>query len=209
VKLSRLVSELSANRLAEEERKTLMSMLGKLHIPQSSSPAAIEAMRSLLELVNEAVEAKVSTEASTRNVLNKLSTSLSKHISTSPISAETSGDVATGTPTPADGNIEVRDESVLTTAETPGPSAKRMSIQKEEEIEDEEEEEEDGDMTNMTNMTLTTGFAPDAEGTRFINMDEDGDTIMDDAGDATVVGAGERSQIEDETLVESLLDSEA
>ena len=138
---------------AEEERKTLISMLSKLHIPQSSSSEAIDALRSLLDLVNEVVESKLSNEASTRNVLNKLSATLTKHINTS------------------------------------APST--------------EEDDEEGDTTTMT---TTTAFAPDAEGTRMINMDEIDD--FDEDADTTVLGMGERRQIDDASLVDSLLESE-
>ncbi len=187
--------------MAEEERKTVVSMLGKLHILQSSSSEAVDAMRSLLDLVTEAVESKLATEASTRNVLNRFSVSLTKYISASAPSTEASGEVGSGSGSGNDDTVAgAEDDAMTVRAETPRPSEKQLPIQ-----EEEEEEEDDGE-GDTTTMTTTTAFAPDAEGTRFINMDELDELDQDD--DATVLGRGERRQINDESLVDSLLESE-
>ncbi|KAF2096200.1 ARM repeat-containing protein [Rhizodiscina lignyota] len=191
--------------LTEEERKSLMSMLGKLHIPQSSSTAAVEAMKALLELVNEAIESKLSTEASTRNALNKLSTSLTKHITAVAPSTEVSGEVASGS---GSGNEAVDadgDVTMTTVVDTPRPSKKQEQIIEEEEEEEEEEDEDDGAEGDTTAMTMTTEFAPDAEGTRIVRLDEEDE--VDEEHDATVLGKSEKRRISDRSLLDSLLDS--
>lgn len=193
-------------KVSEEERKTLMSMLGKLHVAQSTSSAAIDAMRTLLDLVNEAVESKLSTEASTRNALNKLSASLTKHINASAPITDASGDVGSGSGSgteKADAGFEAEaeDDTVVTTAKTPRPQKLQPGPV-------EEEEEEEYDEGDTTTMTMTTQFAPDAEGTRMINLDEDEEMEDDDDDDKTVLGKGERRRISDKSLLDSLLNSE-
>lgn len=59
----------------EEEKKPLLSMLGKLYITANSSP---EKLSSISELVAEAIDLKVAADAPSRNALIKLHGSLGK-----------------------------------------------------------------------------------------------------------------------------------
>jgi hypothetical protein len=67
----------------EEERKHYMPILAKLII---SPTAPIENLQSLSALVTEALESRISSEASARNSLNKLNTAVNKALSTAPSS---------------------------------------------------------------------------------------------------------------------------
>jgi len=62
----------------EEERKVLFSMLGKLHLSASTLDFSSEIVTTLLELIAEATETRLSTDATSRNVLSRLQTTLLK-----------------------------------------------------------------------------------------------------------------------------------
>ena len=62
---------------AEEEKKILISMLGKLFITATSSS---EKLQSVLEHVTEAIDLKVASDGPSRNALTKLQSNLSKVI---------------------------------------------------------------------------------------------------------------------------------
>ncbi|KAL8711762.1 MAG: hypothetical protein Q9220_003933 [cf. Caloplaca sp. 1 TL-2023] len=83
---------------AEEERKVLLTMLGKIYVTPNSSP---DKMKTVADLVTEAVDAKVATDTTTRNALNKLHQALSKvlgetHISLAGIENQTADQTAAG-----------------------------------------------------------------------------------------------------------------
>lgn len=63
----------------EEEKKALLSMLGKLHISTDTDPALL---RTVSDLVTEAFESKVAADVTSRNILTKLQTALGKHLQT-------------------------------------------------------------------------------------------------------------------------------
>ena len=67
----------TANPRLEEEKKTLVSMLGKLYITANS---ASERLSTVFELVVEAIDNKIASDATSRNALNKLHASLSKAV---------------------------------------------------------------------------------------------------------------------------------
>jgi condensin complex subunit 3 len=60
----------------EDERKVLFSMLSKLHLTVASPDAGL--LRTVLELVAEAIESKVASDATSRNALTKTQTTLLK-----------------------------------------------------------------------------------------------------------------------------------
>ena len=62
-------------RSTEEERKVIISMLGKLYITTNSSR---DKMQVVLDLVTNAIHTKVATDAPSRNALSKLQTALIK-----------------------------------------------------------------------------------------------------------------------------------
>lgn len=175
-------------------------MLGKLHIPPPLSDAVIETMKTLLDLVTEAQESKIASEASTRNVLTRFNTNLTKLIGTAATSADNTAEVGSGSGSgteKADGEVE-EDMTVLTTTEAP-----QMETEKPIKAEPEDEEDEEGDISDIT---MTTNFVPDAEGTRIMNLVDEEDDFDDED---TVIGKGEKRSINDESLLDSLLDSEA
>ncbi len=59
----------------EEDRKALCTMLGKLYVTANSSA---EKLRITTELIIEAIDGNVATDAASRNALNKLHLALSK-----------------------------------------------------------------------------------------------------------------------------------
>ena len=68
-----------AHGCAKDERKALLSMLGKLYVSPHSS---LEASQRVLEVAQEAAEAKTAPDAVSRNALNKLITNLEKATTT-------------------------------------------------------------------------------------------------------------------------------
>ena len=177
--------------IAEEERKTYISLLGKLHI-SGSVPA--ESLQTLFDLVNEAFEGKAVTETAARNTLTKLQNNLSKLLAAV---AKDSSDGGVEAEAEAEAAAEPEDDDVLETTEV--PDAEKQ----------EDEEEEEGDETMMTKFT----GVPDAEGTRFMDMDdededEEGEEEEDELTPGNVkIKKGPRVSA-DESLVESLLDDD-
>ena len=68
-----------AHGCSKDERKALLSMVGKLY---TSAHSSLELSRSVLTLAQEAAEEKVAPDATSRNALNKFITSLEKAIAT-------------------------------------------------------------------------------------------------------------------------------
>ena len=73
----------AADNVLEEEKKALLSMLSKLYITSNSNA---EKLRIVHELVLEAVDLKIATDAPTRNGLIKLEAALVKVIGESGVS---------------------------------------------------------------------------------------------------------------------------
>lgn len=62
-------------KVTEEDKKPLISILGKLYITANSNP---EKLSSVFQLVAEAIDLKVATDAPSRNALTKLHGALGK-----------------------------------------------------------------------------------------------------------------------------------
>ncbi|KAL8722817.1 MAG: hypothetical protein Q9225_000766 [Loekoesia sp. 1 TL-2023] len=60
---------------SKEERKVLVAMLGKLYITSNSS---VDKLRAVTDLVSEAIDAKIASDATTRNAFSKLHQALAK-----------------------------------------------------------------------------------------------------------------------------------
>ncbi|KAI9777472.1 MAG: hypothetical protein M1839_008884 [Geoglossum umbratile] len=73
--LAKDVLEKVASNASKEEKKVFCSMLGKLYI---SKHADVEKIRTVYELVSQAVEDKLLSDAPSRNALNKLYAALGK-----------------------------------------------------------------------------------------------------------------------------------
>lgn len=136
---------------AEEERKVLFSMLSKLHLNVPNPEP--ELLRTTLELVAETIDTKVASDATSRNVVSKLQTSLLKLMH----------DIATAE---RGGEETVLEDTVL-----PGREA-NMTVQSTtgavEEDEEEEEEEKEDEVTAQLRreMEATRLEVPDAESTQ-------------------------------------------
>ncbi len=74
-KLLRSVASADTDNDIEEERKVLLGMLGKLYVTSNST---MEKLRGVSDLVAEAIQGKVASDASSRNAINKLNLALNK-----------------------------------------------------------------------------------------------------------------------------------
>ncbi|KAL8783296.1 MAG: hypothetical protein Q9213_004730 [Squamulea squamosa] len=72
-----LLERALAHGCSKEERKALLTMLGKLYITSNSS---LEKLQAVSDLVAEAMDAKIGTDTTTKNVLSKSHSALSKVI---------------------------------------------------------------------------------------------------------------------------------
>lgn len=185
-----ILERLVTSQVSKEEKKVLFSMLSRLHLPSGGCDG--ELLKTVLELLAEAVDSKVASDATSRNILAKLQTQLLK-LMHDVMTLERGGGGA--------------EETILDTTEMDDivPPTPRTSTGAEDTKanimddfdEDAEEEEEDADITQLrTEMRDTTiGFggttigAPDLEGTRVALGDGDGDTELLEssvAGDSTM-----------------------
>jgi condensin complex subunit 3 len=174
--------------LAEDERKTYITLLGKLHI---SARAPIESLQTIFELVNDCFEGKAVTETAARNMLTRLQNNLSKLLAAAGDNADEGSDGHENVDAEAEAEAEEGADAVVETTELP----EKTELEAEEEDIDEDE----------TMMTKFTGV-PDAEGTRFMDYDdeEDEDEDEDELTPGNVKIKREPRGTE-ESLVESLL----
>ncbi|EME43082.1 hypothetical protein DOTSEDRAFT_173713 [Dothistroma septosporum NZE10] len=174
--LDRLVT---AGKIAKDEKKVFFSMLNKLHLPPNGADA--ERVKTILELATEAVETKAAPTATDRNVLTKLQNNLIKMMHDVMTDERGGGGVEETVldTTEVDGN-NVDDESVVegdgdTTVHVRPGAADDDNV-------DESISQLQAELRDATLGATTTGFVPDAEGTR-IGLSDDGDTEMMDADD--------------------------
>lgn len=145
----------------------LFSMLGKLHLAiQSPDP---ELLRTVLELVAEAIDTKTASDATSRNTLTKLQTVLLK-LMHDIVSAER------GTEETVVEETGLEQENAETTLHSTGGADEHgedVEQEGEDREEQEEDEEEDEATLQLRRELETTRIDPDAEGTRMdIDMDE-------------------------------------
>jgi condensin complex subunit 3 len=181
-----ILERLVTSQVSKEEKKVLFSVLGRLHMPPSGCDA--ERLKTVLELCAEAVDTKLATDATSRNVLTKLQTQLLKQMH-DVMTLERGGGGAEETVLDTTELAQEGDETEATVA-----GARAASTVGGEE--DDEEEEEDADVTQlraeMKDTTLgvgsTTIGAPDAEGTRVVLEDDEDSELLDvtDPMDTTV-----------------------
>jgi condensin complex subunit 3 len=154
-----LLDRMVTTQVSKEEKKVMMSMLGKMHFPANGcSP---ELLGTLLELVTEAIDTAVATDATGRNTLTKLKNGWLKLMH----------DIAT-----AERGGGGEDETVMETTELavhPGATELTEATC----LEEDEEVGEDEDVSHLQPTTTTIG-APDAEGTR-IALGGDTDLLED------------------------------
>ena len=192
-----ILERLVTSQVSKEEKKVLFSVLGRLHMPVRGCDG--ERLKTVLELLAEAVDTKVASDATSRNVLTKLQTQLLKQMH-DVMTLERGGGGAeetvvdttelahegeeTATAAGAHGDADATE-----LATELGDTVADATTAATEDGDDDEEEEEDGDVTQlrteMRDTTLgigsTTIGAPDAEGTRVGLEDEEDSDSLDDA----------------------------
>lgn len=186
-----ILDRLVTSQVSKEEKKVLFSVLGRLHMPVGGCDG--ERLKSVLELVAEAVDTKVASDATSRNVLTKLQTQLLKQMH-DVMTLERGGGgaeetVVESTELALDGDAT---EATVHAAHD-GAEATEVADTVADETatgaEDDEDEGEDSDVTQlrteMRDTTLgiggTTIGAPDAEGTRVGLHDEEDSELLDDS----------------------------
>jgi condensin complex subunit 3 len=166
-------------------------MLGKLHLSVSSPDPAL--LRTVLELVAEAIESKVASDATSRNALAKIQTTLLKLMH----------DIATAE---RGGHAEETILEDATVVQRTDVDETAQSVTGAEAKEEEEEEEAENDPVNAQlrrELESTRIEDPDAEGTR-MDIDEE----MEDydfsgmADDKDVQALMDSMADEDEDLIE-------
>lgn len=171
-----ILERVVTTQTSKEEKKVLFSMLSKLHLPHGGCGG--ERLRTVLELLAEAVDTRVATDATSRNTLTKLQNSLLKLMH----------DIAT----------EERggggEETILETTELTVRPGAEVGDDTEATTALEEEEEDDATLQLQREMGDATIGAPDAEGTR-VQLGEP-DSELDVSG------------LADETAVQSLIDAD-
>jgi condensin complex subunit 3 len=193
-----ILERLVTSQVSKEEKKVLFSVLGRLHLPPAGCDG--ERLKTVLELVAEAVDTKVAADATSRNVLAKLQTVLLKQMH-DVMTLERGGGGAEETvveSTEVAHDDEEADETVATVAGAGAEATEFEStvvvgrVKQEAENEEEEEEEDDEDVdedpsvaqlqAEMKDTTLgiggTTIGVPDAESTKIVL--EDDSEMLDD-----------------------------
>jgi condensin complex subunit 3 len=192
-----ILERLVTSQVSKDEKKVLFSVLGRLHLPPGGCDG--ERLKAVLELVAEAVETKVASDATGRNVLAKLQTGLLK-LMHDVMTLERGGGGAEETVVEStevardeDGDGEAVDETVAAGAgaeATEFESTVAAGSVKEETEEEEDEDDEDVDedpsvtqlRTEMRDTTLgiggTTIGVPDAESTKIV-LEEDSEMLDD------------------------------
>ncbi|CAN9082392.1 unnamed protein product [Alternaria alternata] len=203
---------------SKDERKPLLSLLGKLFvapsgpIPKGEEGALNEeSFRTLHELVSEAVEGKIGTDATQRNALIKLESTLTKRLGEAATQVQDTEVERTATPeaTVATDATEVNEEEETEgdVTEVSASKSRKKSVVPQVDDDEEEEEEEDED-------TMLAGMQ--GEGTRMPLEDDDDEEEEDDesaAGHSTLtVGRDDRrsgrTTVTEDDIMESLLQSE-
>ncbi len=173
-------------------------MLGKLHITPTAPHSTLQ---SLLDLTTEALESKVATEASSRNALTKLQTSLSKALAAA--ESGTENNVSKSTSGTGSGECEAVSPREVDAEKTEADlEGDKTDAGIEETVEPSE-----------FDITLRTKFTgpPDAEGT-VVDFDEydddeeeeDGETVVQETRRVVVAGREPNA-----SLVESLLSDDS
>jgi condensin complex subunit 3 len=182
-----ILEKLVTSQVSKEEKKVLFSVLGRLHMPVGGCYA--ERLKTVLELCAEAVDTKVASDATSRNVLTKLQTQLLKQMH-DVMTLERGGGGAEETVVDSTELAHEGDETEATVAAARGgaDTTELGNTEVDGADDDEEDEEEDADVTQlrteMKDTTLgigsTTIGAPDAEGTRVVLDDEEDSEMLDD-----------------------------
>ncbi|KAL5398329.1 hypothetical protein PMIN06_001836 [Paraphaeosphaeria minitans] len=175
---SEILEHALTRNCSRDERKPLLTLLTKTYIAPTGPAPDEEQLSTLLRLVNEAVESSLGVDATQRNFLTKLETSLTRRV----------GEVETATQV-----AESDAETAIPEATEIPETASAEETAEGEEVEEEDEEEEEDDIT----MGGVQG-----ESTRMpLDLEDDDDITMEDEP------KNDRPITEDD-IVNSLLASE-
>ncbi|KAI9740507.1 MAG: hypothetical protein M1834_005087 [Cirrosporium novae-zelandiae] len=133
----------------KEEKKFLISMLGKLYLTKNSTP---ELVQEVYELVTEAVDEKIASDAPSRNALNKLSHALEKIVTSPPDKVVAQGEAEDREGSRSrtiERSVEPKDDSLVPSQAGEDIDQKGNETENEVEKVEEAKEEEDED-TVMT-----------------------------------------------------------
>jgi condensin complex subunit 3 len=188
---------------SKDERKPLLSLLGKLYIAPSSanrrdeSAVDEESLRTLHVLVSEAVEGKIGTDATQRNALIKLETSLTKRLGEQPTQIQDMEAERTATPE----TTVAAEETVADTTEVDATAHTQAGAQ-----EDEEEEDEDTMLAGMQGESTRMPLEEDDD------IEEEEDVDGESVGEQSTLTVGRddrrRTMVTEDDIMESLLQSE-
>lgn len=172
-----LLERLVTAQLSREERKVLLSMLGKLHLPAAAAPASAT-LTTLLELLVEAVDTGVATDKTGENILAKLRETLMRLVHDAMTLERGGGGSETlleTTDAPRDLEGEDQQDDATEAGEEGGEGSE------EHDYEEDVTEQLQREMRDTT-VGFTTAMVPDAEGTRIqlLGQDLDGDSEMMD-----------------------------
>ena len=168
-----ILERMVTSQVNKEEKKVLFSILGKLHLPVGG--CHVDLLKTVLELLAEAIDTRVASDESSKKILSKLQTSLLKLMHDA-MTNERGGGGA--------------EETILDTTKVDATGRPEVEVT---ELDDEEDEDEaSAEQTqrgarDFTIATTTAGFGftiglPDAEGTR-IQIGGEEDTDMMDVDD--------------------------
>ncbi|TKA24605.1 hypothetical protein B0A50_06365 [Salinomyces thailandicus] len=167
-----ILERLVTSQVGKEERKVLLSMLGKLYLPEGGCGG--ELLATLLELVTEALESGVAVDAAGRNALGKLKTVLLRMMH-DVMTVERGGGGAEETVVGDETEVAVRAGAV---------DATEMSVGGGLGEEQTEGQWEESVVDLQKTMRDTTIGAPDAEGTRVqLGGGSDDTSLLDDDED--------------------------
>lgn len=176
-----ILERLVTSQVSKDEKKVLFSVLGRLHMPPGGCDG--ERLKSILELVTEAIDTKAASDATSRNVLTKLQTQLLK-LMHDVMTLERGGGGAEETvvdPTEVAQDEDAGDETAVTRGGA-DPTEAEISVADGDNSDAEEPEDVTQLRTEMRDTTLglnrTSIGAPDAEGTR-VMLEEDSEMLDD------------------------------
>lgn len=151
----KILDRLVTTQVGKDEKKVLFSVLGKLHLPTNGCSST--QLEEVLNLVREAVDTKVATDATSRNTVSKLENELWKQMN-AVAAAERGGGGA--------------EETILDTTEAQTGAEQTEGNIMDDFDEDAGADEDEGEATALqktradTTIGATTFGAADAEGTR-------------------------------------------
>lgn len=177
-----------ANEIIEEEKKILAPLLGKLYISPSASE---DKLRELSNEMNIAVDSKLVSDATGRNAIAKLATSLSKIVAAMGDRATPAAQTTRDSATPeVDADTPIESTEIHEEEESLAKETSELSIADSVDSADLREATFEGDdddaLENQLQMEVTRAMEDSV-------MDGD-DSVMDDSREASVLSIRPKSK---------------